>query len=110
MDPVRYREIVTNVLVNALRHTQAGGRVEIDVRATAGEAILRVSDTGEGIPADELGRVFDRFQGRADTGGSGLGLAIVRDLAEAHGGMVTAESEGVAGLGASFRVALPLRD
>jgi two-component system sensor histidine kinase BaeS len=110
VDPVRYREIVTNLLANALRHTPTGGRVEIDVRATAGEAVLRVSDTGEGIPADELGRVFDRSQGRADTGGSGLGLAIVRDLAEAHGGTVTAESEGVPGRGASFRVALPLRD
>ena len=69
-----------------LRHTPAGGRVEVDVRDEAEDALLTVRDTGEGIAAEDLPRVFDRFQRRADTGGSGLGLAIVRDLAAAHGG------------------------
>ena len=110
VDPVRFREIVTNLVANALRHTPAGGRVEVGVRLDGVEAGLTVRDTGEGIAPDELKRVFDRFERRADTGGSGLGLAIVRDLAVAHGGTVTAESEGVPGRGATFRVALPLRD
>ena len=110
LDPVRYREIVTNLVANALRHTPSGGRVEVDVRAVDDDAVLTVRDTGEGIPPDDLPRVFDRYQRHADTGGSGLGLAIVRDLAEAHGGSVTAESDGVPGSGATFRVRLPLRD
>ncbi len=112
VDPVRIREIVTNLVANALRHTPAGGRVEVDVRPAAGDALITVRDTGEGIPTEDLARVFDRYQRRADTGGSGLGLglAIVRDLAEAHGGTVTAESDGVVGRGATFRVVLPLRD
>jgi two-component system sensor histidine kinase BaeS len=110
VDPVRFREIVANLVANALRHTPTGGRVEVDVRADGDEARLTVSDTGEGIAADELSRVFERFQRRADTGGSGLGLAIVRDLVAAHGGTVTAESEGLPGRGARFLVALPLRD
>ncbi len=110
LDPVRYREIVTNLVANALRHTPSGGRVEVDVRAVDDDAILTVRDTGEGIAQDDLPRVFDRYQRHADSGGSGLGLAIVRDLAEAHGGSVTAESDGVPGNGATFRVRLPLRD
>ena len=110
LDPVRYREIVTNLVANALRHTPAGGRVDVDVRAVDDDAVLTVRDTGEGIPPDDLPRVFDRYQRHADTGGSGLGLAIVRDLAEAHGGSVAAASDGVPGSGATFRVRLPLCD
>jgi two-component system sensor histidine kinase BaeS len=110
LDPVRYREIVTNLVANALRHTPAGGRVNVDVRAVDDDALLTVRDTGEGIPPDDLPRVFDRYQRHADTGGSGLGLAIVRDLAEAHGGSVAAASDGVPGSGATFRVRLPLHD
>jgi two-component system sensor histidine kinase BaeS len=109
LDPVRYREIVTNLVANALRHTPAGGLVEVDVRAIDDDAVLTVRDTGEGIPTDDLPRVFDRYQRHADSGGSGLGLAIVRDLVEAHGGSVSAESDGVPGNGATFRVRLPLR-
>jgi two-component system sensor histidine kinase BaeS len=110
VDPVRVREILANLVANALRHTPRGGRVDVEVQALAGDALLTVRDTGEGIPGDDLPRVFDRFKRGADTGGSGLGLAIVRDLAEAHGGTVTAESDGVAGRGATFRVTLPMRD
>jgi len=110
VDPVRVREIIANLVANALRHTPSGGSVEVDVRAAEGEALIAVRDTGEGIPAADLERVFDRYQRHADTGGSGLGLAIVRDLTEAHGGTVTAQSDGVAGRGATFRVRLPMRD
>jgi two-component system, OmpR family, sensor histidine kinase BaeS len=109
VDPLRYREIVTNLVANALRHTPRGGRVDVDVRSAGEDAVLTVRDTGEGITAAELPRVFDRFVRRADTGGSGLGLAIVRDLAGAHGGTATASSDGP-GTGATFRVALPVRD
>ena len=108
VDPVRLREILTNLLTNAIRHTPSGGRVEVTVRAAEGEAVIDVRDTGEGIPAADLPHVFDRFQRRADSGGSGLGLTIVRDLATAHGGSVEATSDGV-GLGARFRVRLPIR-
>jgi signal transduction histidine kinase len=110
VDPVRVREILTNLVANAARHTQAGGSVEVRVGRAGAEAVLEVADTGEGIPAADLPHVFDRFQRRADSGGSGLGLAIVRDLAAAHGGTVEAESEGIAGRGSRFRVRLPLRD
>ena len=108
VDPVRFREIVANLLANALRHTPPDGRVEAQLVVTDGLAELAVRDTGEGIPGPELDRVFDRYHRRADTGGTGLGLAIVRDLAEAHGGTVTAESDGVPGRGATFRVRLPV--
>ncbi len=110
VDPVRVREILANLVANALRHTPRGGSVTVDVGETEDDALLTVTDTGEGIAADDLGRVFDRFHRRADSGGSGLGLAIVRDLATAHGGSVEARSDGMPGLGASFRVRLPLRD
>jgi two-component system sensor histidine kinase BaeS len=110
VDPVRVREILGNLVGNALRHTPSGGTVTIEVGTDGGEALLVVRDTGEGIAAADLPRVFDRFHRRADSGGSGLGLAIVRDLAAAHGGSVTVESDGVPGRGATFRVRLPLRD
>ncbi len=109
VDPVRVREIITNLLTNAIRHTPSGGSVEVAVREVPGEAVIEVRDTGEGIPADDLPHVFDRFQRRADSGGSGLGLTIVRDLAAAHGGSVEASSGGP-GRGAAFRVRLPIRD
>jgi two-component system, OmpR family, sensor histidine kinase BaeS len=110
VDPVRVREILGNLVANALRHTPAGGAVTVEVGTDGGEAMLVVRDTGEGIAADDLPRVFDRFHRRADSGGSGLGLAIVRDLAAAHGGSVSVESDGVPGRGSVFRVRLPLRD
>jgi two-component system sensor histidine kinase BaeS len=110
VDPVRVREILSNLVGNALRHTPAGGSVTLEVAADRGEAVLTVRDTGEGIRPEDLPRVFDRFHRRADSGGSGLGLAIVRDLAGAHGGSVSVESDGVPGHGSVFRVRLPIRD
>jgi two-component system sensor histidine kinase BaeS len=108
VDPVRVREIVTNLLTNAIRHTPSGGSVEVTVRVDRDDALIEVRDTGEGIAPADLPHVFDRFQRRADSGGSGLGLTIVRDLAAAHGGSAEAESAGL-GRGATFRVRLPIR-
>jgi two-component system sensor histidine kinase BaeS len=110
VDPVRVMEILGNLAGNALRHTPRGGHVTVDVRADGPDAVLTVTDDGEGIPPADLGRVFDRFHRRADTDGSGLGLAIVRDLAAAHGGTVAVASDGIAGHGTVFTVHLPLRD
>jgi two-component system, OmpR family, phosphate regulon sensor histidine kinase PhoR len=103
--------LLSNLLDNALRHTPARGTVEVRLEATESRAVLRVSDTGEGIPAGELSRVFERFyrvdKARArQTGGTGLGLAIVRHVAEAHGGTVTVDSE--LGRGSTFTVTLPV--
>jgi len=110
LDPVRLRQIVGNLLSNALRHTPPGGRVGVHARMNARDLIIEVADTGAGISALDLPRVFDRFW-RADTargrasGGSGLGLAIARQLAQAHGGELTARS--VVGLGSTFTLRLP---
>ncbi|KUM80618.1 HAMP domain-containing sensor histidine kinase [Streptomyces griseorubiginosus] len=96
-DPARLRQTVGNLLSNAIRHTPAGGTVTLGCRGEGEEIVIEVADTGTGIAAADLPRVFDRFW-RADrargrqTGGSGLGLAIVRQLTEAHGGTVTVTS------------------
>ncbi|MFD9285851.1 sensor histidine kinase [Streptomyces mirabilis] len=126
-DPVRIRQMVGNLVSNAIRHTPSGGSVTLSARLEAepkdasepGSAlpgprvvVIDVTDTGTGILADDLPHVFDRFW-RADksrnrrSGGSGLGLAIVRRLAEAHGGTVTAVS--TPGVGSTFRLRLPGR-
>jgi two-component system sensor histidine kinase BaeS len=107
IDPVRIRQVIENLILNALRHTQAGGRVE--VRAFLGHvhAIIEVSDNGDGIPADVLPNIFDRFVKSADSGGSGLGLAIAKRLVERHGGTVAASS--AVGKGTTIRVTLPVK-
>ena len=100
-------QVVTNLLGNALKFTPAGGTVTISTRPDGPDAILEVADTGAGIPADELPRVFDRFwrgRGAAHTSGSGIGLAIAAELARAHGGTLTAASEP--GAGARFTLTL----
>jgi two-component system, OmpR family, sensor histidine kinase BaeS len=110
VDPLRVREIMTNLVANALRHTGAGGQVRLRVRMVDDEAWIEVSDNGEGIPQPRLERIFDRYERHADTGGSGLGLAIVLSLVDAHGGTVSVESSGIPGEGARFLVVLPLRE
>jgi two-component system, OmpR family, sensor kinase len=101
------RVMLSNLVDNALRYTPAGGRVDVEIGATSGEAILSVTDSGPGIPAAERERVFDRFHrlAGADTPGSGLGLAIVRRVVLLHGGTVTLADAPGGGL--SVRVALP---
>jgi two-component system sensor histidine kinase BaeS len=109
-DPVRLRQIAGNLVSNAIRHTDAGGEVTVRTGLAGEDFTIEVADTGGGIPADDLEKVFDRFW-RADasrsrtTGGSGLGLAIVRKLAEAHDGHVTVASR--MGVGSTFTITLP---
>jgi two-component system sensor histidine kinase BaeS len=106
VDPVRLREVLTNLVANALRYTPQGGRVRIGGKATEGGGVeLAVSDTGAGIPPEALPHIFDRFYKSADSGGSGLGLAIARNLVNTHGGTLEAESH--LGQGTTMRVKLP---
>jgi signal transduction histidine kinase len=113
LDPERMEQVLGNLLDNALRHTPAGGTVTISATAPSrnGGVVLSVADTGEGIPARDVSRVFERFY-RVDAardrthGGSGIGLAIARALVEAHGGQLTATSPGT-GQGSTFWILLP---
>lgn len=111
VDADRIAQVIRNLLNNALRHTPAGGRITLTCRKETTQSLLiTVTDTGEGIPPDDLPFVFDRFY-RADksrsraSGGSGIGLAIAKQLVEAHGGKVWAESQP--GRGAIFGFTLP---
>jgi signal transduction histidine kinase len=105
MDPVRIREVLSNLVANALRHTPAGGTVTVGGSADAGSVVLVVRDTGPGIDPALLPHVFDRFVKGAGSRGSGLGLPIARGLVEAHGGSITVDS--TVGGGTTFRVTLP---
>jgi two-component system OmpR family sensor kinase len=113
-DEARLRQVVANLVGNAVRHTPPGSRVDVRVRVEGdpphGWVVLEVADTGPGLTPEQAARVFERFY-RADgarsrgDGGTGLGLAIVAALVEAHGGRV--ELETAPGAGATFRVLLP---
>lgn len=114
-DPIRLRQVVANLVSNAVRHSPPGATVTVDVQVVAGSSgpsgvVVEVADEGEGLAEDDLMRVFERFY-RADpsrtreTGGSGLGLSIVQQLAEAQGGVVGARNR--TGRGAVFTVWLP---
>jgi two-component system phosphate regulon sensor histidine kinase PhoR len=102
---------VRNLLDNAIRYTPSGGSIGAELEVVGEDAVLRISDTGEGIPTRDLDRVFERFY-RVDsararaTGGTGLGLAIVKHVVESHGGSVSVESE--LGVGSTFTVHLPV--
>ena len=101
-------QIITNLLTNALKYTPAGGTVTIEVGPAQPGGALTVSDTGVGIPADELPRIFDRFwRGRqaAPTSGSGIGLAVAAELARAHGGELAARSQP--GRGTTMTLTIP---
>jgi signal transduction histidine kinase len=111
-DASRLQQVVWNLLSNAIKFTPNGGRVEVRLQELPSNARITVIDSGEGISADFLPYVFDRFRQADSTftrrhGGLGLGLAIVRHLVEMHGGSVRADSQGE-GKGASFTVTLPL--
>ena len=112
VDSVRLRQVLHNLLANALRHTHAGGTVTVTSSVGANAVKIAIRDTGDGLAADHLAHIFDRFYrtDRArtrDTGGAGLGLAIVRAIVQAHGGTVTAASAGI-GQGSTFTVTLPV--
>ena len=107
-DPERLRQVVLNLLSNALRHTPAGGRIDVRTSVHDGEAVLEVLDTGPGIAPEDLPHVFERFYRGKDaeaSAGSGIGLAVASELVAAHGGTIEAGNrpEG----GAAFTVRLP---
>jgi signal transduction histidine kinase/ActR/RegA family two-component response regulator len=113
-DASRLQQVVWNLLANAIKFTASGGRVEVRLERTASQAQITVTDTGEGVAAEFLPFIFDRFRQADSTitrrhGGLGLGLAIVRHLVELHEGTVHAESAGE-GYGSSFIVRLPLAE
>ncbi len=110
-NPIHLRRVLDNLLGNALKFTDPGGHITVRLRSDAWNVLLEVSDTGIGIPADKLRRVFERFY-QVDGSmkrrypGTGLGLALVKEIVEAHGGKVTVQSD--IGAGATFYVSLPL--
>jgi len=113
-DVTRLEQIVNNLLDNALKYTPAPGSVMVEISEDGGWAVLRVRDTGRGIPVDLLPRVFDLFVQEPQTldrsrGGLGIGLALVRRLVDLHGGTVSAWSAGP-GQGSEFTVRLPIRE
>lgn len=110
-DRARLARAVSNLLDNAVKFTPAGGQVVVSARRLEHEILIEVTDSGEGIPAGDLPRVFERFyrvdKARTRTGGTGIGLAIVKHTAEAHGGTVEVYSEE--DHGSTFRIRLPHR-
>jgi signal transduction histidine kinase len=109
-DPHWLHQVITNLLTNALKFTPSGGRVTISTERVGSHAVLRVTDTGAGIAADDLPRIFDRFfrgQQAAQISGSGIGLAVAAELVQAHGGRLTAASE-TKGLGHGTQMTLSL--
>jgi signal transduction histidine kinase len=120
IDPLRIHEVLVNLLANALRYTPSHGEIKVGVDestsgeesdALTGEAVSKrsvlvyVQDSGSGIPAADLSRIFERFYKSSDSGGMGLGLSIAKYLVEAHGGKIWAESE--AGQGTKISFTLP---
>ncbi len=107
-DAERIRQVVTNLVHNAVKFTPPGGQVTVSAEQAGAEVVIKVNDTGVGIPADDLPRIFERFY-KADRarsgGGTGLGLAIARHIVQAHGGRIWVES--VEGQGSTFYFSLP---
>jgi signal transduction histidine kinase len=110
-DPDRLAQVFVNLIDNALRHTHAGGSVTVEIDAHGNDAIMKVRDTGVGIPYRDLPHIFERFyvvdrSRTRESGGAGLGLAIVKGIVEAHGGTVSTES--MLGAGTVFTIRLPI--
>ena len=105
VDPIRLREVLANLVANALRYAGSGGTVRITGRATQAGVELEVVDDGPGIPEDLLPTVFNRFAKAPESRGSGLGLAIARAIVQAHGGRISADSGP--GRGTTIRIVLP---
>jgi signal transduction histidine kinase len=110
VDPVRIRQVLENVIVNALGFTPAGGEVSVRCHTETSEGKRRfavdVHNTGPGITPEDLPHIFERFYKSKDSHGSGLGLTIARNLVLAHGGEILAQSE--VGRGTTIRIRLPL--
>jgi PAS domain S-box-containing protein len=114
LDKPKLQQAVSNLVSNAIKYTPAGGKVWLRATQEGGDVVLRVEDTGVGIPPELLPRLFDLFSRGAsatavEPGGMGLGLAVVRELVELHGGDVQARSSGP-GKGSEFTVRLPALD
>lgn len=108
-DEARLEQVFVNLLLNAAKYTDVGGDIGLSISREGDEAVIGVRDTGIGIAANVLPRVFDLYvQGNPSSrdGGLGLGLSLARALVESHGGRITATSEGI-GRGSEFRVRLP---
>jgi signal transduction histidine kinase len=111
VEPARIRQILVNLLTNAHEYSPEGASIEVSARTVAAEVEISVTDNGPGIPAEQLGRIFERFT-RGDAGltqrvgGTGLGLAISKSLVELHGGSISAES--TPGVGSTFSIRLPV--
>jgi two-component system CheB/CheR fusion protein len=110
-DPDRLQQVFSNLLSNAVKYSPEHGAISIKVTTEADEAVVRLTDTGVGIPHDMLPRIFDLFtqvETQLSHGGLGIGLALVKDFVALHGGSVQVRSEGV-GKGSEFMVRLPLK-
>jgi signal transduction histidine kinase len=105
IDPIRVREVLSNLLSNAVRHTTAGGNVDVRVMSADTEVRLEIRDTGEGMSPEQLARAFERFSKGTGSHGSGLGLTIARNLVRLHGGEMTAGS--APGRGTTITFTLP---
>jgi two-component system OmpR family sensor kinase/two-component system sensor histidine kinase BaeS len=105
VDPVRIREVLMNLLSNALRHSTSGGSIAVRTEVRNDAIVVSVADTGAGIPPDDLPRIFDRFYKGPRSHGSGLGLTIARNLVVSHGGDISAESR--VGEGTTVTFTLP---
>jgi two-component system OmpR family sensor kinase/two-component system sensor histidine kinase BaeS len=105
IDPLRIREVLVNLISNAVRHTPQAGNILITARMDDGRMAVSVTDSGPGIPPDDLPKIFDRFYRGATSRGSGLGLTIARNLVHGHGGEIRAEN--IPGNGATLTFTIP---
>ena len=105
LDAVRIREVLTNLVANSIRYTPANGRISVVIEEAANQMVVKVTDTGEGVPPEDVPRLFDRFYKSAESRGSGLGLAIARGIVTSHGGEISASS--ARGSGTTIRFTLP---
>ena len=111
-DPGKLAQVCYNIIENAIKYTPDGGKITVRLRRMGRDAVLDISDTGVGIPEEDLAHVFDRFyrvdKARSrDTGGTGLGLSIVQQIVRLHAGSVTVQSKR--GEGTTFTVQLPVK-
>jgi len=116
VDPGRMTQVLTNILDNALRHTPEGGRILLSARETNHQIEITIQDSGPGLKAEDLNRIFERFyrtdsaRQRDYSGGSGLGLAIAKSIVQAHGGQLSAKSETGNGLKVIIKLPMKSRD
>jgi signal transduction histidine kinase len=112
LDPVRMREVFSNLITNSIRYTPSGGSIQVKASLSGmdvpNQIVVSVEDTGVGISNQDLEHIFDRFYKGRSSGGMGLGLSIAKHLVDAHGGIITAKSE--LGRGTSICISLPVRE